>query len=120
VDLFRNSSLGRFQSSLSGYQQFSSLANTKYKPAAAVQPTCSHHAQNSKDSSIQKNSQGLSTHLRSPLKGQEATGTSQKVLWQVSFNAITTGDAQQHNVRRTNTCTSLVKNSEVEQSKPML
>jgi hypothetical protein len=37
ADLFRNSFLGQAQSSLSGYQQLSLVANSKYKSAAAVQ-----------------------------------------------------------------------------------
>ena len=59
VDLFRNNSLGQIQSSLSGYQQFSLVVNTKYQSAAAVQssqktiPLGSHHTQTSKGSSIQ-------------------------------------------------------------------
>ena len=53
MDLFRNSSLGQFQSSLSGYQQFNS-----HKPAGAAQHICKHYSQISNAISIQKKTQG--------------------------------------------------------------
>lgn len=46
------------------------------------------------------------------------TGTSQKVLWQVSIYEVTINRAQQCNVSQTNTCVSSAKTNEVEQVKP--
>ena len=60
-----------------------------------------HHTQTRNCSSVQK-MQGSPTSLRCSLYG------------------ITTRGSQHHNVRRTNTCVSLVKNSEAEQSEPVL
>jgi hypothetical protein len=44
VSLFRSSSLGRFQSLLSGYQLSSLIANTKYKSVAVAQSSRNHKA----------------------------------------------------------------------------
>jgi hypothetical protein len=71
----------------------------------------------SKGSSIQKKPKGSPTGL-SPQKWQEATGTLREVLWWVSFYDITINEAQQFNVKQTDTCVSSVKTTEAEQGKP--
>jgi hypothetical protein len=47
-------------------------------------------------------------------KLQKASGTSQEVFWQVSLYEVTTNEAQQCNVRQTNTCLSSAKKSKVD------
>jgi hypothetical protein len=93
VDLFENTSLGRIQSVLSEYQQFSS-----HKSAVAARPTGKHHSRTSNGSLIQKKLGGSANWPEST----EEARTPPEVLWCVSLYKITTND-QQRVARRTNT-----------------
>ena len=70
-----------------------------------------YHTWISSCGSTQKKPLGSPISL-SPQKQQEATGTSQEVLWRVSLYEATTSWTQQCNVRWTNTCVLLARNSE--------
>lgn len=95
MDLFRNSSLGWFQSSLFSVQSTGKhhmwtsscrqvhSADTTQEPAKAVQSW---------------RNWGFPTSLR-PLKQQDMAGTSWEALWPVSLYEVTRNDAQQCNVR---------------------
>ena len=93
MDLFENTSLGRIQSVLSEYQQFSS-----HKSAVAARPTGKHHSRTSNGSLIQKKLGGSANWPEST----EEARTPPEVLWCVSLYKITTND-QQRVARRTNT-----------------
>jgi hypothetical protein len=80
VDLFRNSSLGTFQSSLSGYEQSSPVANTK-------------HGINSKTTQSNRNFKAqLNQH-----ESEEAERSNQnttEVLWHISLHKVMTSEDQ--------------------------
>lgn len=65
VDLIRSTCFGRFHSSVSGYKQPSSIANTKHESVAVAQSS--------------RNSQAL-------LKRPESARIPRDVVWRVSFS----------------------------------
>ena len=120
VDLLSNSSLGA--SLIFFWQHFSPIANTKYDSAAA-------DTRHEPATTVQSFQQPDSRHepatvvqsWRNCQACQTAAGTLWAVLGQVSLNGnITISWVQKRYVKQTNTCVSLVKNSEVEQTKPRL
>ena len=100
------------QSLLSGYKQFSTVANTSrsyspvlsedttHEPAATIQFTWQSPHMNQQGQFNPEETARLakSSGLR-PQMQQEATATSWEFLWQVSLYGVTTSRAQQFNVR---------------------
>jgi hypothetical protein len=108
VDLFSNSSLGA--SPIFDVRISAEKPNTNQQLQSSL--LSRHYTWTSNCRSIQKKPQGLPRDSRQPHKPHEK--------FFVEFLSKASPQAELSNVMRTNTCLSLVKNSEVEQSKPVL